>query len=102
MPSPQEDVQPVAVQVGSSWQVPEQPSNGTALPSSQLSAPSLTLSPQTVGTHLHGEPLHLKPCSIWQRALQPSAAVLLPSSQPSFASVVPSPQECTRSQAMPG
>ena len=65
MPSPQDDVQPlVPGQLGSSWQVAEQPSKGTVLPSSQLSAPSLTLSPQTVGTHLLGVPLHLKPCSI--------------------------------------
>ena len=65
MPSPHEEVQPlVLAQVGSSRQFAEQPSKGSAFPSSQLSAPSLVLSPHTVAWHWLGEPLHLKPCSI--------------------------------------
>src|SRR6478735_10970057 len=40
-PSPQLDVQPCSVQVGSPWQAALQPSNGSVLPAtSQVSAPS--------------------------------------------------------------
>ena len=59
------------VQAGSFWQLAEQPSKGRALPSSQLSAPSTTLSPQVVWVHLLGLPLHLNPSS----SLQVGAAV---------------------------
>ena len=50
MPSPHLPVQMpfVPVQVGSAWQVAEQPSKGVVLPSSQPSAPSFLLSPHLV------------------------------------------------------
>src|SRR5262245_52722523 len=48
-PSPQRDVHAPAEQSGSAWQSLEQPSNGTSLPSSHTSAPSVFPSPQVVG-----------------------------------------------------
>ena len=50
MPSPQRDSQAPAAQRGSIWQSAEQPSNGSWLPSSQLSPPWVTVSPQVVET----------------------------------------------------
>src|SRR6188768_3445508 len=58
-PSPHSEVQPVPVHLGSVWQVEEQPSKGTALPSSQLSAPSFLPSPHLVGEQTLGWPSHL-------------------------------------------
>src|SRR5258706_5559319 len=58
-PSPQSDTQAPALQFGSVWQTALQPSYGSALPSSQLSAPSFTPSPHTVGVHTLGVPSHL-------------------------------------------
>src|SRR3954467_11051125 len=91
-PSPHSEVQPSPVQVGSVWQVDEQPSKGTALPSSQLSAPSFLASPQTVGVQTLGWPSHLKPTSNLQVAEQPSPAALLPSSHCSEVPTMLSPQ----------
>ena len=76
MPSPQLETQaPLPVQLGSVWQSAEQPSKGTVLPSSQLSAPSIISSPHLVGVQALGLPLHLKPSSTLQVAEQPSPAV---------------------------
>src|SRR5438874_2024404 len=96
MPSPQRDMQAplVLVQLGSLWQSAEQPSKGTVLPSSQLSAPSTILSPHLVGVQVL--PLHLKPSSTLQVAEQPSPALVLPSSQSSGGTNTPSPQRATR------
>jgi hypothetical protein len=59
MPSPHLEVHPeLPEQSGSIWQSEEQPSNGMALPSSQVSAPSTFPSPHTVGEHWLGLPLH--------------------------------------------
>ena len=60
MPSPHFEVHPeVPEQFGSIWQSSEQPSKGMVLPSSQPSAPSTLPSPQVVGVHLLGLPVHL-------------------------------------------
>src|SRR5690606_30897717 len=65
MPSPQVEVHGCPLtQVGSASQRSLQPSKGTLLPSSQLSAPSILPSPQTVFVHLLGEPSHLCPRSM--------------------------------------
>src|SRR5215510_8748805 len=61
MPSPQRDMHEVDLQSGSFWQSAEQPSNGSALPSSHPSAPSTFLSPQVVWLHWLGLPLHFHP-----------------------------------------
>src|SRR5262245_60779377 len=66
----------------SSWQVDEQPSQPTALPSSHCSGAQTTPSPQPVSTR--------------QPVLQPSQSVSLPSSQSSPGSRTPSPQDGTR------
>jgi hypothetical protein len=104
MPSPQLDVQAAVgpEQVGSLRQFGAQPSKPMVFPSSQLSAPSTTRSPQVVAVHVLGEPMHFHPISIWQRALHPSPAATPPSSQPSFESTRESPQMCTSVQDMAG
>ena len=90
MPSPHIDVQPeVPEQSGSFWQSIEHPSNDRALPSSQPSAPSTFLSPQTVD--VHWAPSHFQPSSSLQVAEQPSPLSLLPSSQVSAPDLMPSP-----------
>lgn len=53
-PSPHCEMQEPSEQSGSAWQSVEQPSNGVRLPSSQLSAPSWTSSPQVVGVQTLG------------------------------------------------
>src|SRR5690606_9042856 len=93
MPSPQVEVHGCPLtQVGSASQRSLQPSKGTLLPSSQLSAPSILPSPHTYFVHLLGEPSHLCPRSMRQRESQPSPSLTPPSSQPSFGSTFPSPQ----------
>src|SRR5262245_23177176 len=72
MPSPQRETQAPLVQLGSLWQSAEQPSKGTAFPSSQLSAPSTIRSPQVVCEQVLGLPLHFQPSSILQVSEQPS------------------------------
>jgi hypothetical protein len=57
MPSPQLDVQASPVShAGSARHTGEHPSKATALPSSQLSAPSTMLSPQVVAVQVLGVP----------------------------------------------
>src|SRR5688500_13112386 len=92
MPSPHLEAQAPVAQLGSERQLGPQPSNGSVLPSSQLSAPSGLPSPQVVGEQALGAPLHLKPFSMRHLASQPSPAATLVSSQPSLGSVTPSPQ----------
>src|SRR5262245_45159923 len=77
--------------LGSVWQVPEQPSPGIELPSSQVSGASTMPSPhQTCRTH--GAPTvgHCQPSSIAHDDEQPSPDVALPSSHCSPASRMPS------------
>src|SRR5450432_1412904 len=100
-PSPQSDTHAPALQLGSVWQTALQPSYGSALPSSQLSAPSFLPSPQTVGVHTLGVPSHLKPSSSVQRAEQPSPGVVLPSSQNSGSVVTPSPHSTAFEHGVP-
>src|SRR5262249_31231245 len=75
------------------WHVPEQPSPGTELPSSQTSGGWTMPSPQYL-TWRHGAPwmMHLKPGSSWQSELQPSPETVLPSSHCSLSVTLPSPQ----------
>ena len=95
-PSPQRDVQLLPVlHCGSFWHPAEQPSNGREFPSSQLSVPSTTLSPQVVWLHLLGVPLHFHPGSSLQVGEQPSPAVVFPSSHSSGITAIPSPQRAT-------
>src|SRR5690606_252375 len=101
-PSPQSEVQPSGVQVGSVWQNDEQPSNGVSLPSSQLSAPSCLPSPHTVRLHALGAPSHLKPSSKLQRGEQPSPASRLPSSHCSEEPRMLSPHTTSSWHGWPG
>src|SRR3954469_22637402 len=68
MPSPHFDAHDAPEQSGSPRQSPAQPSNGSALPSSQLSVPSTLPSPHFVGVQALGLPLHFQPISILQVA----------------------------------
>jgi hypothetical protein len=90
MPSPHFEVHDPPEQSGSHWQYWEQPSKDKLLPSSQPSAPSTFLSPQTVEVHV---PLssHFQPSSSLQVAEQPSPLTVLPSSQPSELDLTLSP-----------
>src|SRR5690606_34185342 len=73
IPSPQLEVHGCPLShLGSAWQRSVQPSNGMSLPSSQLSAPSVTPSPQVVGVQVLGDPSHLNPTSMRHFASQPS------------------------------
>src|SRR5215471_15944393 len=101
MPSPHFDTHDAPVQSGSRRQSSEQPSNGRALPSSQLSVPSMTPSPHFVGVQTLGLPLHFQPISTLQVAEQPSPAVAFPSSQSSGGTCTPSPQRATRWHGCP-
>src|SRR5215831_17913629 len=82
-PSPHFEVHAPLLQIGSLWQSAEQPSNGSVLPSSQVSAPSMTPSPHLVVVQTLGLPLHLCPSSILHVDEQPSPSAVLPSSQAS-------------------
>jgi hypothetical protein len=78
-------------QPGSIWQAAEQQSPGRMLPSSQVSPPTMRLSPQ-IGAQTLGSALsHAKP-AVSTQALQPSAALPLASSQVSAPFFTPSPQ----------
>src|SRR6187402_601077 len=90
-PSPQVDVQPFSVQTGSPWHKLLQASKGRELLSSQVSAPSWTPSPQTVGLQVLGEPSHLKPISNLQMSEHPSPGSRAPSSHCSGKTAMPSP-----------
>src|SRR5262245_10210394 len=94
-PSPHCEVQGPPLQLGSAWQVFEQPSRGMSLPSSPTSAPSFLPSPQVVGVHTLGMPSHLNPSSSLQRLEQPSPSAVLPSSQSSELATILSPQRAT-------
>jgi hypothetical protein len=71
--------------------VAEQPSFGMVLPSSQVSSPPSTRSPQVTVQTL-GSPVHEYPGSIMQVLLQPSLFLKLPSSQGSLPTRRESPQ----------
>src|SRR5690606_13151325 len=88
-------------QLGSATHTSEQPSKGTTLPSSQLSAPSMMLSPQTVGRQTPGSPSQVKPCSNLQRSEHPSPGSRLPSSHCSDSAFTPSPHTATLRQGCP-
>src|SRR6188768_4012515 len=79
-PSPQSEVHDSPAQSGSVRHSDEQPSNGTSLPSSQLSAPSTMPLPHSASVHTLGSPSHFFPSSILQRSEQPSSGTRLPSS----------------------
>src|SRR5215471_12083064 len=102
MPSPHFDAHEAPPQSGSLRQSPEQPSNGSPLPSSQLSVPSILPSPQVVGVQVLGLPLHFQPISTLQLAEQPSPAIVFLSSQSSGSTTTPSPQRATRWHGDPG
>ena len=73
------------VEAGSTWQVGEQPSPAVVLPSSQVSLPSMTPSPQ-IGTQGFPGTGQRQPVStVKQSAEQPSPLILFPSSQASGA-----------------
>src|SRR5215510_10220001 len=102
MPSPHFDWQEAPPQSGSLRQSPEQPSNGSPLPSSQLSVPSTLPSPQVVGVQLLGLPLHFQPISTLHVAEHPSPPMAFRSSQSSGGTTTPSPQRATRWHGCPG
>ncbi len=92
---------PVAPQESSIWQVLEQPSPLTVLPSSHHSdGPGTcwiiwfctTPSPQAAFSQAVGPTWQRKPSSILQALLQPSPSLVLPSSQISPGSCMPLPQ----------
>ena len=79
----------------------EQPSPLVLLPSSQVSAPLRTLSPQ-IGTHGLPATGQRQPVSTTKQLLeQPSPEPVLLSSQASVGASTPSPQTAVRWQAMP-
>src|SRR5690606_34837819 len=96
------EVHDVPSQLGSRKHSAEQPSNGSVLPSSQLSAPSTMPFPHSASVHVLGSPSHFLPCSTLQRSEQPSPFSLLPSSHCSDAATNPSPQRAISRHGSPG
>src|SRR5262245_53250110 len=101
-PSPQSEVQDSPAQSGSVRHSDEQPSKGSSLPSSQLSAPSTTPLPHSASLHTLGSPSHFFPSSTRQRSEQPSPGSRLPSSHRSLAATSPSPQRAISLHGSPG
>ena len=88
-------------EAGSTWQVLEQPSPLVVLPSSHVSLPSMTPSPQ-IGMHGFPGTGQRQPAStVEQLAAQPSPDPVLLSSQASVGASRPSPQMAVRRQALP-
>ena len=83
----------------STKQDPLHPSPPDEFPSSQVSEPATTESPQVV-VHDEFAEGHVYPDSIAQRLLHPSPEESFPSSQASVPSMIPSPQVVV--QALPG
>jgi len=78
--------------VGSFWQLGEQPSKGTRLPSSQPSPASTLPLPQTARSHAEGVVfVQVQPGSMRQMAEQPSPVSLPPSSHSSLPMMRESP-----------
>src|SRR3954451_4830923 len=96
MPSPHFEAHEAPEQSGSPRQSSEQPSKGRALPSSQLSVPSIAPSPHFVAVQALGFPLLFQPISTFHVAEQPSPAAAFPSSHSSGSTTTPSPQRATR------
>ena len=97
------DPGPVPEQVapGSIWQLLEQPSPLTVLPSSQASLPLRTLSPQIGTQGLPGTGQRQPASTAEQLAAQPSPDPVLLSSQASVGASRPSPQMAVSKHALP-
>jgi len=83
-------------QSGSAWQVGEQPSKGSVLPSSHPSPASSLPLPQTAWVQVEGVPEQPHPGSTLQVGEQPSPLTVLPSSHCSLATILESPHNGTQ------